>query len=314
MNEKDFSSQTQESINDSIIDSCSDYTKGKFNNKSNIQPNSETEFTVNSHSSYFDKAIKFLSKDSVTLFLLIFFAFLGVVLLNQRGNYIADKLFAPLEYDFSLTNIKINNQAKITAQQAKELNGERAKRLKAYSNNLKATEIEKQRLLEQISKIQAREKVHINVVKFFYIEYYISISMASVSAVIAAICLLLISKVGWDKAKNPTVNIFIVSSTVVILFSTFILMFKQEDNITDNKKLYLAYAALEDRVISYLVTDEFLVNKGSSEPQRITKPAEVIQSIDSELATLNNIAIGFDSTKIPNYQDLYKSIPSTSQP
>lgn len=314
MNEKELLPQPQESINDSLIDRCSDYIEGEVNNKTNIQSNSETAFTVTSNPSYFDKTIKFLSKDSVTFFLLILFAFLGVVLLNQRGNYIADKLFEPLGYDFPLTNTKINNQAQTTAQQAKELNGERAKRLKNYSNNLKATEIEKQRLLEQISKIQAREKVHINVVKFFYIEYYISISMASVSAVIAAICLLLISKVGWDKAKNPTVNIFIVSSTVVILFSTFILMFKQEDNITDNKKLYLAYAALEDRVISYLVTNEFLVNKGSSEPQRITKPAEVIQSIDSELATLNNIAIGFDSTKIPNYQDLYKSIPSTSQP
>jgi hypothetical protein len=138
--------------------------------------------------------------------------------------------------------------------------------------------------------------------------------MASISAIIAAICLLLISKVGWEKAKNPTVNIFIVSSAIFTLFSTFIFMFKQESNITDNKKLYLAYAALEDRITSYLVTNEFFVNKGSSESQKITKPTQVIQSIDSELATLNNIAIGFDSTKIPNYQELYKTIPPINQP
>jgi hypothetical protein len=283
-------------------------------NGNNSQVNPETALSGSSNSSHFDKVIKFLSKDSVTLLLLIILAYLGIVLLSKRGNDVAYKLFAPLEYGFTPTNTKINNQAKTTAQQVKEFNLERANRLKGYSNNLKATGVEKQRILEQLQKIQSRQKVTINVVKFFYIEYYIAISMASVSAVIAAICLLLISKVGWEKAKNPTVNIFIVSSAIFILFSTFIVMFKQESNITENKKLYLAYAALEDRIISYLVTNEFLVNKGSSESQKITKPTQVIQSIDSELATLNNIAIGFDSTKIPNYQELYKTIPPINQP
>jgi hypothetical protein len=285
-------------------------------NKNNTNDESNLRKILSSvlKTSFFDKTIKFLSKDSVTLLLLILFAYLGVLSLGKTGNKVAYKLFAPLEYDFIPTNTKINNQTRTTAQPVEDFKLERAKRLKAYSNNLKATEIEKQRILEQINKLQVRQKVHINVVKFFYIEYYISISMASISAVIAAICLLLISKVGWEEAKNPTVNIFIVSSASVILFSTFIFMFKQESNITENKKLYLAYAALEDRVISYLVTNEFFVNKGSSEPQKITKPAQVIQTIDSELATLNNITIGFDSTKIPNYQDLYKSVPSIGQP
>ena len=86
--------------------------------------------------------------------------------------------------------------------------------------------------------------------------------------------------------------------------------FRNKKWLNNKTELYLAYAALEDRIISYLVTQEFFVNKGSAESQKITKPTQVIQSIDSELATLNNIAIGFDSTKIPNYQELYKTIPS----
>jgi hypothetical protein len=297
-------------LKDTIADAITTSDPTQSNNENNSKINSITALSCHSNPSRFDKIIKFLSKDSVTLLFLIILAYLGIVLLSKRGNDVAYKLFAPLEYGFTPTNTKINNQAKTTAQQVEEFNRERAKRLKSYFDNLKATEVEKQRILEQIQKIQSRQKVNINVVKFFYIEYYISISMASVSAVIAAICLLLISKVGWEKAKNPTVNIFIVSSAIFILFSTFIFMFKQESNITDNKKLYLAYAALEDRIISYLVTKEFFVNKGSSESQKITKPTQVIQSIDSELATLNNIAIGFDSTKIPNYQELYKTIPS----
>jgi len=301
-------------LKDTIADAITTSDPTQSNNENNIKLNPKTAFSGYSNLSYFDKFIKFLSKDSVTLLLLLILAYLGIVLLSKRGNDVAYKLFAPLEYGFTPTNTKINNQAKTTAQQVEEFNLERAKRLKNYFDNLKATEVEKQRILEQIQKIQSRQKVNINVVKFFYIEYYISISMASISAIIAAICLLLISKVGWEKAKNPTVNIFIVSSAIFTLFSTFIFMFKQESNITDNKKLYLAYAALEDRITSYLVTNEFFVNKGSSESQKITKPTQVIQSIDSELATLNNIAIGFDSTKIPNYQELYKTIPPINQP
>ena len=83
-------------------------------------------------------------------------------------------------------------------------------------------------------------------------------------------------------------------------------VFQQEKNISDNKALFLQYKTLESEVESYPVT--YLTIK--NEPKL---PKEFIAHVDSEMAQLGNIALGFDVSKI-NYQDALSLSKPTPAP
>lgn len=235
------------------------------------------------------------------IFTLIFFS--SAQLLGKHGGILADKFFSALQVDYRYLPTTEN-------EEVLRFRSEENQRLQNYINNVRGTEFEKQRLLEQAREIQGRVKSHVLITRHFYVQYFVSVTITTVSAIIASICLFIISKSGWNHAKNSIIMLFTVSFAFTTIFSGYVLIFKYDENISENKKLYFAYSALDDRLSSYFATGTFLV-RSEGENKGLTAPAEVIQYIDGELATINNIAIGFDATKIPNYQD-YQNLDGTS--
>uniref|UniRef100_A0A832M2N7 Uncharacterized protein n=1 Tax=Oscillatoriales cyanobacterium SpSt-402 TaxID=2282168 RepID=A0A832M2N7_9CYAN len=240
--------------------------------------------------------------------------FLGILILIAHGVWkvfcgtgedIAGKLFHSSEHAVANNNLKDDEKKLASAIQ---------------SINPKTVPLAaKHRLKEQTLKVKSRAVNQFKLTTYFYKQFFIAVSMSTMGAVVSVVTLFSISKTGWDNCKSkPLVDIFIVSAGVTVLFSSSIFVFQLEKNITENKTLYLAYAALEDRILTYLATQQFRlsqlanseVGSSSSTKKEIkrfeNRPLEVISLIDGELAAINNIAIGFDATKIPNYQDLQK--------
>jgi len=88
-------------------------------------------------------------------------------------------------------------------------------------------------------------------------------------------------------------------------YGLFPSVFQQQQNITDNKALFLSYKALEGEVVSYPIT-------GRNIKGEIKKPEEFINYVDAELNRIGNIAIGFDSTKI-NYKGAFETTERQTQ-
>ena len=172
--------------------------------------------------------------------------------------------------------------------------------------NLATKPSEKARLIDQFEQIQDRIQKHANVMGFFYKQYYISLSMICGGSVVASICLFFISKKGWDRVNNALINIFIVSSSTVILYGNVSLVFKQEENIKDNQALYLSYFALRNEMLSYWATQQ--ASTGDS-----IAPAKFIHYMDGRLQELSQIRLGFDATRITDLSDQMEQLGGSSQ-
>jgi hypothetical protein len=180
----------------------------------------------------------------------------------------------------------------------KEIKGEAPSDPPALPSDFNASDSEKNRLLEQIRTIRGRSLHHLIVMKYFYSRYYMAISIILFTGIIAAITLLFITKKGWDQADQYVKTVFITTTALTAYFGAFPTVFKQSQNIADNKKLYLQYTALHDKVMSFLPSQENI--HGESK-----KMSEFIHYIDKQLVQLNTFAIGFDDTKVPNYKGIF---------
>ncbi|MBD1864550.1 MULTISPECIES: hypothetical protein [Trichocoleus] len=254
-------------------------------------------------SRFFLLLVDYCEERAILIFLLLL-AYGGWFLLCRTGQDISNKLFNSYEHSIVSSNIKDSNFREKYQES-----------LRPYVNDLNSPEPVKERLIAQALEVKIKAVSEFEMTKYFYTQFFVAVSMASIGAVISAVTLFSMSKSGWDNCKSrPLVTIFVVSSGITVFFSSSIFIFQLESNIAENKKLYLGYAALEDRILSYLSTKQFAlstvdapVNPGQAKTRSfIDKTTEVISYIDGELAAINNIAIGFDAAKIPNYQDLQK--------
>lgn len=199
-----------------------------------------------------------------------------------------------------------------------QVSPEEVKRLQVYIDKIpNATAEEKARLCKQLKEIENRARSHLRVARAFYIWNYQSISLATAYSIVAAVSLFFLSKKGWDNANKYVINVFIFAFGITVFAGISPELFKQEENISNNTRTYLAYIALDDRLNTYIATNQFIaikprdVNKGDAsktDPVELTNIRDVIRSIDAELATLNNIYIGFDAKKIPNYNQLFNEV------
>lgn len=157
------------------------------------------------------------------------------------------------------------------------------------------TQAEQIRLDAQLRTIRDRTKHHADVMAYFYVNYFVAITMVMCAGLIIAITLFFIAQGGW-KGTNPYVRtIFIVMSATAAFYGLFPPVFEQQKNIADNKQLFLQYKSLESEVQSYPVTHTTIKNE-------IKTPREFINYIDADMDRLGNIALGFDITKI-TYQE-----------
>jgi hypothetical protein len=157
------------------------------------------------------------------------------------------------------------------------------------------------RLEDDFKEIRGRMQHHLDVMMYFYANFFRAIIMASLVGAVSGICLFYIANKGWANANNYAITTFVVSTVIAAYFLSFITVFKVQENISDNKALYLQYVALGNQLISYCAT-------ATTDDESVKSEDQYIRQIDRKMATINDIAIGFDYTKIADY----KAILSTS--
>jgi hypothetical protein len=163
---------------------------------------------------------------------------------------------------------------------------------------------QEKRRMEQLQTVKNLINHHSAVMAFFYENYYISIYLVLFAGVISALTLFFIAKNGWGNTNQYVKTVFVVMTATTAYYGLFPPVFEIEKNIADNKALFLEYKALENEVTSYPLT-------GANIKHEAKKPEEFISYVDSELARLGNIAIGFDYTKI-NYKGAFDLNKSTN--
>jgi hypothetical protein len=165
---------------------------------------------------------------------------------------------------------------------------------------VQAAEAEKARLAGQFREIRGRMNFHFDVLATFYKNYFSTIILAGVLASIAAIALLFITSDGWQHSSPYARTIFLVATVSAAYCAAFPSIFQQQQNIDDNKNLYLEYVALTNEICSYATTGEPVDNS--------KKDARAfIHYVDSQLQQFDRIAIGFDLSKTPDFYETLRS-------
>ena len=175
------------------------------------------------------------------------------------------------------------------------------------------TVAEQARLQDQLQRVRQRTRLYLEVMKFFYTRYYMAILTFAIAGALAAITLVLVSKRGWEATNEYILTAFFVMTACTVFYGAFPGVFQQEQNIKDNKVLYLQYEALENEILSFAVTNEArpkavkdLMTASETEPKDNTVQAkQFIHYVDEQLSQ-SNIAIGFDYNKVPNYKNAFE--------
>ena len=235
-------------------------------------------------SEWFEKIRNFMSKKIITHGLLVTFlvglTIAGNYYFPESGRRFSEKWSTGLKYEE--TQLKSTNDL-------------------SFSCSLSISLEERNRIKAQLLKIRVKANHYLIVMEDFYVNYFSSIVMFSITGAIAAICLALISKKGWDQVSEHVITTFLVMSAVTAYYGAMPSSFQQQQNIGDNKVLYLKFVALENEVLSYAATGgrTGLKDQAENEKAKISVK-DFIYYVDQQLAQ-DNIAIGFDSSKAPSY-------------
>ena len=168
---------------------------------------------------------------------------------------------------------------------------------KCFGPAVPITEWERSRIDAQYRQTCGRAKHHLDVMINMYSNYYVFIVMASLAAVVAGIAIFLVGKTGWANASTSGLVLVITMTSAALLYRSLPAIFQQEQNIAENKRLYLDYVALENETRSFSATGEDVQGKKQTASQ-------FIHYLDDRLASLNNIALGFDPSKVPSTKDV----------
>jgi hypothetical protein len=155
----------------------------------------------------------------------------------------------------------------------------------------------KQRLQAQATTLSGRAEFHKAVMLYFISNYYSAILLAAICGGIAAATLVLVSKNGWTQAHPYAVATFLTASACATFFLAMPALFKQEENVSKNKLLYLKYVNLLHEMRTHALFN----------PLRQTNAAgstNFIAYVDGEMAKANDIAVAFDPTKFPTFKNI----------
>ena len=198
-----------------------------------------------------------------------------------------------------------------------------------FASNLKLTPEEQGRLKQQQLEARGRARFHLWASVFIFSNYYLSAIMFSLTSALAAILLAFISKTGWKEANEYLVTLFLVTAATAVFYKAFPALFMQEQSIEANRRLYLRYVALEDRILTYAATgvhppvavdsagdgtkdktetgvQPVSANKGRATAVDLEGRAFIVL-MDQELAS-DAIPIGIDHSKAPSYENLLQNL------
>jgi hypothetical protein len=175
------------------------------------------------------------------------------------------------------------------------------------SVTIDASDADKARLAGQFEELKNRVHHHLDLFIKFYSYYFSTVVMVGVLASVAAICLLFITSKGWVPANSYAKAIFLVATASATYCAAFPSIFQQQQNIDENKRLYLEYVALANEMCSYASTGENIDGDQQN-------PNEFIHYTDGQLKRLDRVAVGFDVSKIPDFTQAFGKGTGTSTP
>jgi hypothetical protein len=195
---------------------------------------------------------------------------------------------------FTVGGVYAREARRIAASWSQDLTPTASREIENFSA-IQTTPQERERLISQLKLSRLRAEHHLNVAVYFFSNYYMSLLITFVSGAVAAVALFFIVKKGWQAVNPYVVTVFITMSVVATAYGAFPGVFRQQENITENKTLYLRYVALQNEILSYSATRR-------NSAGELKTASEFIIYLDKEFSRINNVAIGFDSTKIPVFQ------------
>ena len=164
------------------------------------------------------------------------------------------------------------------------------------------------RLEDDVKAIEGRVQHHLDLMIYFYANYYRAIIMSSILGAVSGICLFYIANKGWKEASNYVITTFVLSSVIGAFFFSLIAVFQQQNNIAANKTLYLKNVALRDQILSYCATGTTSSAAGKGDLSAF------VHETDRDMADLNDIAVVLDSSHIVDYAALLKNEVNGKQP
>jgi hypothetical protein len=243
------------------------------------------------------------SKDSVLALLkhafvtggVLLVLFFSLWLLADYGEGIADRKIEYLLADDSLDIVNV--QKTVVAR---------------YSS--KADLLMAKRFRSQLNSVVIMSRFHLSMTRYFLLQYFYCITIASIFGIIAAIALVLFIRRGFDNANPYVVNLFFTSVAVSTLFYSFPFVYKQEDNLNKNVTLYKEYTNLRKEMFSYAAIQN-CSNGDLKKLGRLNYPlCRYIAYVDSSTSIKFNIPLGFDMTKVNDYKKFFDEFQkSTTQ-
>jgi len=173
-----------------------------------------------------------------------------------------------------------------------------------FNYQINDNQAQKSRLMTQLDQVEQNLQMHKKIVLYMYRQNYLSLSMALIVGSLSALCLVFISKNGWEKTNKALINIFVICSVGTLLYADIANIFKHEENIENNWLLYSQHEDLRNQILSYVVT------KTDRKGQPI-KIEEFIGNIDAQLNLLNQKPLIFDSK--PLFERYLKQIEDKTQ-
>ncbi|ELR98015.1 hypothetical protein [Gloeocapsa sp. PCC 73106] len=153
--------------------------------------------------------------------------------------------------------------------------------IQEYFKEYQGNEFKKKRIIEQLTTISNRAKTHLRVAKDIYVWSVPILSISTLASIVTGICLLEITRRGWENASVWVIGIFVTSSGILAFGTAIPLLFNYEQNIKIHTQLYVNYVNLEDTILSILAA------KNSFDFQPLT-PSD---SEDENLSQLKNEVI-----------------------
>ena len=170
---------------------------------------------------------------------------------------------------------------------------------------IQVSEPEKERLTGQFQQVVNEVRHHFWMSSVFYETQFVAKLMAAVLAAVAAITLLFITSVGWQKANPFLQNIFVLATASATLSAAIPSILQQQQNMESNIIAYREYASLANEMCSYAVTGNVVaptnVNQKASLREQ-NDAASFILHVDAELKRLNNIEVHFGN-EMPNFTE-----------
>lgn len=181
------------------------------------------------------------------------------------------------------------------------------------------TRWERQRLYDQYERVHGLAKRHLAVVMYYYREYFVSLTMAALSVIVAAICLALISRTGWSNAATSPylIALFIVMTASSILFGAIPNFFEFSKNIEANKKAFVVAATLENQIRSYVSTGKLVSGDGKVDSVAAAspiRPDEFIMRVDRQLVELFALPVEMNPDMVPDAADIVNRLQMNSSP